>query len=180
MVMDGSSPRSFRNGHGVWRTISVAFAAAVCCAAPGTAQEAGSLDVDAAKAIIAPFYAALTSTSREDMERNLGQATVAEWQNCGTNDACESRSATLARWAARPSIVPDLRWELREILVSGDHVVVRGQDTGTPVAPMFGIAPKGHSFSIMTIDVHEVRDGKIVRSHHLEDWARATQQLSAP
>lgn len=184
MFENGHRPRpfpwSFRRGDGAWRIILTALAATVCCAAPGDAQESRTLDVKAARAIIAPFYAALTSTSGEDIERNLEQATVADWQNCGTNDTCESRPATAARWAARPSIVPDLRWELQDIFVAGDRIVVRGRDTGTPVAPMFGIAPRGRSFSIMTIDVHEVRDGKIARSHHLEDWARAMQQLSAP
>lgn len=86
----------------------------------------------------------------------------------------------LVRWASRVKVVPDLRWQRRDLLVAGDRIVVRGQDDGTPTAPMFGIAPKGRAFSIMTIDIHEVRDGKISRSYHVEDWARAMQQLAAP
>ena len=33
-------------------------------------------------------------------------------------------------------------------------------------------------FKIMTIDIHEVKDGKIVQSYHVEDWARAIRQVS--
>jgi hypothetical protein len=29
----------------------------------------------------------------------------------------------------------------------------------------------------MAIDIHTIEDGKIVMSHHLEDWAGALQQL---
>ena len=30
----------------------------------------------------------------------------------------------------------------------------------------------------MTLDIHEVSDGKIVTTYHMEDWARAIRQLS--
>jgi hypothetical protein len=30
----------------------------------------------------------------------------------------------------------------------------------------------------MAIDIHEISDGKIVQSFHVEDWAGALQQLS--
>lgn len=44
---------------------------------------------------------------------------------------------------------------------------------------MFGVARKGNSFEIMTIDIHRVEDGRIVRSYRLEEGRKAVQQLSA-
>ena len=35
------------------------------------------------------------------------------------------------------------------------------------------------SFRMDTIDIHEVENGKIVRVHHLEDWATAIGQLAS-
>ena len=29
------------------------------------------------------------------------------------------------------------------------------------------------TFQIMTIDIHTVKDGKLVTAHHVEDWAAA-------
>lgn len=29
----------------------------------------------------------------------------------------------------------------------------------------------------MTIDTHEVQNGRIVKSYHVEDWARAIRQV---
>ena len=47
--------------------------------------------------------------------------------------------------------------------------------------PMFpGIDPeniKGKSFNTMAIDVHEVEDGKIKKTWHIEDWQTAVEQL---
>jgi hypothetical protein len=31
----------------------------------------------------------------------------------------------------------------------------------------------------MTIDIHTVRDGKLIAAHHVEDWASALRQLAA-
>jgi len=33
------------------------------------------------------------------------------------------------------------------------------------------------SFKIMTIDVHTVQEGKIIKTNHVEDWATALKQL---
>ena len=73
--------------------------------------------------------------------------------------------------------VPDLKWTPQEILRSGDRYIVRSIATGTPAGKFFGVDAKG-SFEIMTIDIHTVKDGRIVRSYHVEDWARAIRQVS--
>lgn len=74
--------------------------------------------------------------------------------------------------------MPDLTWAVQEMHESGNFVTVRSRVTGTPVAPFFGVDGEGRSFDIMTIDIHELVGGKIVRSSHVEDWAGALQQLS--
>ncbi len=61
----------------------------------------------------------------------------------------------------------------------GDKVIVRSRATGTPVAPLFGVDGEGRSFDILTIDIHELDDGVIVRSYHVEDWSGALQQLAS-
>jgi hypothetical protein len=37
----------------------------------------------------------------------------------------------------------------------------------------------GKSFKAMSIDVHTIEGGKVVRSYHLEDWMGATRELLA-
>ncbi len=72
-----------------------------------------------------------------------------------------------------------MNWEMVEVIEAGDKVIVRGRATGTPQGPMFGVDGQGRSFDIMSIDVHTIKDGKIVETHHIEDWSTALRQLSA-
>lgn len=44
---------------------------------------------------------------------------------------------------------PDLHWEVKDILVTGDRVIVRGEATGTPAAEFWGAKPTGKSFKTM-------------------------------
>ena len=76
-------------------------------------------------------------------------------------------------------LIPDLTWDVKEVLVAGDRVIVRSEASGTPQGPFFGVPLGGKSFQIMTIDVHTVSDGKLVTAHHVEDWAGAIRQLTA-
>lgn len=63
------------------------------------------------------------------------------------------------------------------MIEAGDKIIVRGRATATPTGPLFGVDGKGKDFEIMSIDIHTLKDGKIVTTHHIEDWAGALQQL---
>ena len=147
-------------------------------ARPALAQERTAVTAAEAGTIVTSLYAALAATSPDTIERLLGASTTPDWQDCGATDACEDRSAAIKHWAGRFAVVPDSRWEQKELLVSGNRIIVRGQETGTPVLPFLGVAPTGRSFSVMTIDIHEVREGRVARTYHVEDWGSAIRQLS--
>ncbi|MEM7653414.1 MAG: ester cyclase [Pseudomonadota bacterium] len=76
-------------------------------------------------------------------------------------------------------LIPNMTWNIEEMLFSGDRVIVRGRATGTPQGPMFGVDGKGKGWEIMSIDIHTVVDGKIETTYHVEDWIDAVQQLKA-
>lgn len=124
----------------------------------------------------APRAEAAQPPSSEDALR-LRSVTTNAWTSCSTNDACEERESVITRWSHRLSAVPGMRWELREMLVTGDRIVVRGETTGTPSGTFLGVPYTGRSFRVMTIDVHAVENGRIARTHHLEDWIGAIRQL---
>lgn len=75
--------------------------------------------------------------------------------------------------------VPDMKFDIKEIVVAGDRVVVRGEVSGTPAGELFGAPHTGKSFKIMAIDIQTIRDGKIARTYHLENWVSALGQLRA-
>jgi predicted ester cyclase len=75
--------------------------------------------------------------------------------------------------------IPDLAWEVVDIRVLDDLIIVRGEATGTPVAEFFGAAPTGKPFKTMAIDLFTVREGKLAKAHHIENWMTAIEQLEA-
>lgn len=157
-------------------TIAVGALAALTAQEPDIARLPGSSPSDVI-AIVRPIYEALTASSPEEVRSRLEAATSPDWQNCGLNDMCETRDATITRWSARIARVPDFQFDIREILISGNRIIVRSEATGKPLDPFMGVDPQGRSFGIMTLDIHEVSDGKIIRTYHIEDWARAVRQL---
>ena len=145
-----------------------------------TQTYAQSLDAGAARRIVAPFYDALNQPATKDVDTLIGKATSADWQSCGSNTVCAPRDVVINAFKRRGADVPDLRWEIVDIQVAApDTVIVRSEGSGTPVRDFLGQAPTGKSFRVMAIDVHTVRDGRMVRSYHVEDWAGAIRQLNA-
>jgi predicted ester cyclase len=75
--------------------------------------------------------------------------------------------------------IPDMEFDIKEVLVAGDRVVVRGEVTGTPAGELFGVPHTGKSFRMMAIDIQTIRDGKIAKTFHMENWLGALGQLRA-
>lgn len=75
-------------------------------------------------------------------------------------------------------LIPDMKWEPKELINEGNKYVVRSMARGTPNGDLFGLPTNGtKSFHIMTIDILTIENGKIVMAHHLEDWITAMEQL---
>jgi predicted ester cyclase len=130
-------------------------------------------------ASVALFYDALNAAPGKDVAGIIVRATAPNWVSCGTNDLCGAREQVIAAIAGRHKAIPDLRWEIMEVLVSGNRVVVRGEASGTPVGDFMGVAHSGKSFKLMSIDVHTIEGDRLARSYHVEDWIGAVRQLSA-
>jgi hypothetical protein len=72
-----------------------------------------------------------------------------------------------------------MKFDIKEVLVSRDRVIVSSEVSGTPAGDLFGVAHTGKSFRIMAIDIQTIRDGKIARTYHLENWLSALGQVRA-
>ncbi len=109
------------------------------------------------------------------------QTALPTWSNCSANGAsCQSREELAGLLSqGLHKVIPDMKWEILEMMASGDKVIVRGQGSGTPAGTFMGMPATGKSFKVMSIDIHTLQDGKIVHTHHLEDWPTALKQLSA-
>lgn len=74
--------------------------------------------------------------------------------------------------------VPDLHWELQEILFDGNRIAIRAINTGTPTKEWLGVPPTGASFEIVEYAIYEVKDGRFVQMTALHDAAEMHRQLT--
>jgi predicted ester cyclase len=154
-------------------TLSV-IAALALSASSAVAQ----MTVESARTNLTPFYRALNAANADEAPELIKQSTATDWVTCRGNDSCNSREEVIAGIGPRLKAIPDLKWEIKEVLVSGNRVIVRGEATGTPAGNLMGAATNGKSFKLMSIDVHTIEGGKIARTYHVEDWQGAFRQMS--
>ena len=146
--------------------------ALVACAA-GINATAGQ------RSVVEPFYAFLSNPTSETHAEAARAAMAEGWVSIGDYSGKQkTEDAFIGQIGGFGKLIPDMNWEMVEVIEAGDKVIVRGRATGTPKGPMFGVDGQGRSFEIMSIDIHTIRDGKIVDTHHVEDWAGAIRQLS--
>jgi len=72
---------------------------------------------------------------------------------------------------------PDLDIKIEDVLQEGNKVIVRSKISGTQRGALMAFPAKNRKMSIQAIDIHEFKDGKIVRTWHTEDWMSGLHQL---
>jgi len=72
---------------------------------------------------------------------------------------------------------PDLTIRIEEVLQDGNKVIVRSEIAGTQRNAFMGFPAKNRKMVIQAIDIHEFKDGKILRTWHTEDWMTGFHQL---
>ena len=143
------------------------------------AASAQSLTVEQARRQVAPFYEMLNQPATKDLKALSEQALSPDWKSYGSETEFKGRDAFVGQVTGFGKLIPDLKWDIKEVLVDGNRIIVRSEASGTPVGPFFGVPVGGRSFKIMAIDIHTIKDGKAITAHYVEDWASAVRQLSA-
>ena len=85
-----------------------------------------------------------------------------------------------AQIAAFRQAMPDYNVKHEDLIVGGDRVAVRNTVSGTHLGPFMGYEPTGRHVEIRTMDIHQLRDHRIIATWHLEDFAGLMAQLTAP
>ena len=79
------------------------------------------------------------------------------------------------------SAFPDLTMTVEDLVVDGDaergKVAVRSTARGTHRGAILGVEATGRQVGFAAFDVHHLREGRIERSWHLEDYTALLQQL---
>ena len=140
-----------------------------------------NLSEQRARDLIAPWYSLFNIATRGDVGAIQEAVLTEDYESCAgyLPGECWGRETSIKVVANFANTIPDMRFELKEVLVAGDRVIVRGEVTGTPSGELFGVPHSGKSFRIMAVDIQTIRDGKIAKTYHMENWLSAIGQLRA-
>ncbi|SAL30996.1 polyketide cyclase [Caballeronia cordobensis] len=77
------------------------------------------------------------------------------------------------------SALPDMRIQILDMLVQDNRVGTRAEVSGTQSGPLMGIAATKKPIRFAIHSFHELRDGRVAKTWHLEDWLSVFRQLDA-
>jgi len=140
-----------------------------------------SLTEDRAHAVIAPWYSLFNVEGRGDVRAIQERILTENYQSCAgyLPGECWGRETSIQVVANFANTIPDMKFEIHEVLVAGNRVIVRGEVTGTPSGELFGVPHSGRSFRMMAVDIQTIENGKIAQTFHMENWLSAIGQLRA-
>jgi predicted ester cyclase len=118
------------------------------------------------------YIAALNAHEFDGMHEFINDTTT-------VNGMSATRDDLIAYQKGDVDAVPDLHWELLEVLFDGDRLAARLTNTGTPAREWLGVAATGKSFEITEYAIYEVKDGRFVHMAALHDAETMRRQLAA-
>ncbi len=89
-----------------------------------------------------------------------------------------SRDQVIENFKAITDAVPDMSWELTEVLFDRDGIASRAINRGTPAKEWLGVPPTGRSFEVVEFTVYKVADHKFTHMNNMHDSAEILRQLT--
>lgn len=132
------------------------------------------------KEIVKPFYTdCLTVNTRADVVTIMNRLLADDFQSINSAET-KGKAQLIGQVQFFWKLMPDLKWDIQEMLQEGNKVVVRSIASGSPKGEFMGLNLDGSkSFKIMTIDIHTLEGQQIKQVYHLEEWLTAIKQLKA-
>lgn len=156
--------------------VSAALGLGACTSQfPAQPKEANMADL---KEIVRPFYTqCLTVNSTTDVAALMGKLLADDFASINSAET-KTKAQLTAQVQHFWKLIPDLKWDVQEMLQEGHKVVVRSVASGSPKGDFMGMTLDGsRSFRIMTIDIHTIEGDKIKEVYHIEEWPAAIKQL---
>jgi len=112
--------------------VLLAFATLLLANVPSASAQ--NLTEAQARAIIAPWYSLFNVATRGDVKSIQEQVLTSDYESCSgyLPGECWGRDTSIKVVGNFANSIPDMKFDIKEVLVTGDQVVVRGEVTGTP------------------------------------------------
>lgn len=121
--------------------------------------------------------------NRKDFEtlKNLGTSS-SEWLEVPFDQTLKGDTAVADAWKSWAEIFPDGMTEIRNLISSGDSVVVEGVGRGTHQgvfrSPAGDLQPSGRKVNVNFCEVYKLNNGKIIRAASYFDFYTMLRQLA--
>ena len=101
-----------------------------------SAVSAQGLNEGQARTIVAPWYSLFNVASRGDVKAIHEQVLIADYESCSgyLPGECWDRDTSIKVVGNFANSIPDMKFEIKEMLVAGDRVIVRGERSASNVA----------------------------------------------
>lgn len=132
------------------------------------------------KKLVATFYNdCLTVNENTNTLEVLEQLLADDFQSINAKET-KGKVQLIGQVAGFWKMMPDMKWEIKDMVQEGNQVVVRSEFSATPVGNFMGMELDGSkSFKTMAMDLHSVENGQIKTVYHIEEWTTAIAQLKS-
>jgi steroid delta-isomerase-like uncharacterized protein len=147
-------------------SIAAPMWAADSCKNPGTPAEN--------TALVKKFYAAFNTKNKVFLDTTLTSDWIDIPLAAGQKPGREGMKGIMdVYWAS----FPDLNVVNEDFVIQGNKVAVRSTVHATHKGDFATVKASGKPIAILAIDIHEICDGRIIKTWHAEDWLSGLFQI---
>jgi predicted ester cyclase len=130
------------------------------------------------KEVVRAFYTeCLTVGGTPNLTERLSQLLADDFESRNAAET-KNKQVLIAQINGFWKLMPDMKWEIQDMVQEGNKVVVRSLFSASPKGNFMGMELDGSkSFQTMAMDMHTVEGGQIQQVYHVEEWSTAITQL---
>jgi predicted ester cyclase len=132
------------------------------------------------KKLVAIFYKdCLTVNEKTNTNEVLEKLLAEDFQSINAKET-KGKAQLIGQVAGFWNLMPDMKWEIKDMVQEGNQVVVRCEFSASPKGNFMGMELDGSkSFKTMSMDMHTIENKQIKTVYHIEEWTTAIAQLKS-
>ena len=136
--------------------------------------------MDSLKKLVATFYNdCLTVNETTNTNEVLEKLLADDFQSINAKES-KGKTQLIGQVAGFWKLMPDMKWEIKDMVQEGNQVVVRSEFSASPKGNFMGMDLDGSkTFKTMAMDMHTIENGQIKTVYHVEEWSTAIAQFKS-
>jgi predicted ester cyclase len=136
--------------------------------------------MDPLKKLVATFYNdCLTVNDKTNTNEVLEKLLADDFQSINAKET-KGKAQLIGQVAGFWKLMPDMKWEIKDMVQEGNQVVVRSEFSASPKGNFMGMELDGtKTFKTMAMDMHTIENGQLKTVFHIEEWSTAIGQLKS-